>query len=187
MQLTSPVFTHAVTHAAADVAASRARFLPVFFITLGVLLLWAQSASARDLHGRIGLGYNAQFANQRTGSGVPGLGIKYAMTRDLALEGIIGAETGSGSQSTFGAKLFKNVFFENNLNFYAFFAGAALKSGNRSGYDIQAGFGSEFFIPGIDSIGMSFEVGGEATNISGSTVVRTLGLSFLHAGMRFYF
>lgn len=145
------------------------------------------SAPARDLQGRLGLGYNAQFANQRASSGVPGVGLKYAMTKDLAIEGVIGAESGSNSQTTFGAKLFKNIFYENNLNFYSFFAGGALKSSGLTGYDLQGGFGAEFFIPGIDSVGVSFEVGGEATNISGSTVIRTLGLTFLQSGMRFYF
>ncbi len=151
------------------------------------LVLSPLSASARDLQGRLGLGYNAQFANQRSAGGVPGVGIKYAMTKDLALEGVIGVESGSNSQTTFGAKVFKNIFYENNLNFYSFFALGALKASGKTGYDLQGGFGVEFFIPGIDSVGASFEFGGEATNISGSTVIRTLGLTFLQSGMRFYF
>lgn len=159
------------------------------FVGLCILsLLLPSMAQARDLQGRLGLGYNAQFANYRESNGsVPAAAVKYAFTKDIAMEGVVGIATTKPNNSVLGFKLFKNVFFENNLNFY-FMAAAALVSANsKSGADFQSGFGTEFFIPGLESVGFSMEVGADLTNITGSFVFRTLGASFLHAGMRFYF
>lgn len=159
-------------------------------LALGIaaMTLSMSDAQARDLQGRIGLGYNAQFANYReSGGDVPGIALKYAFTRDLAVEGVIGLATTKPGNSVIGLKFFKNLFFETNLNFYTMLAGGLVAANNESGVDFQGGFGAEFFIPGLESIGLSMEVGGEITNITGSMVFRTLGASFLHAGMRFYF
>jgi hypothetical protein len=156
-------------------------------LVLGALVT-VQDASARDLQGRLGLGYNAQFANQREENGkVPAIAAKYAVTKDIAVEGILGLATTKPGNSVVGMKFFKNLFFENNLNFYSMLAGALVTANDKSGIDLQGGFGTEFFIPGLESVGFSFEVGAELTNLSGSMVFRTMGASFLDAGMRFYF
>lgn len=163
-------------------------FLGVLLTVSGVVFLSGEPAFARDLHGRLGLGYNAQFANYReSGSQVPGVALKYAFTKDLAIEGVVGVATTKPGNSVIGLKFFKNIFFETNLNFYFMAAGGLVTANHKSGADFQSGFGAEFFIPGLESIGISMEVGGQLTNITGSFVFRTLGASFLHAGMRFYF
>ena len=147
-----------------------------------------RDASARDLQGRLGLGYNAQFANQReTNGNVPAIAAKYALTKDIAVEGVIGVATKKPGNSVVGMKFFKNLFFENNLNFYGMLAGGLVTANSMSGVDLQGGLGCEFFIPGLESVGLSFEVGGDLSNLSGSMVFRTMGASFLNAGMRFYF
>ncbi|MBC7386029.1 MAG: hypothetical protein H7301_07710 [Cryobacterium sp.] len=151
-------------------------------------LALAPSALARDLQGRMGLGYNAQFANYReSGNSTPAIAAKYAPTKDIALEGVLGVATTKPGNSVVALKLFKNLFYENNLNFYGMLAGGLVTANSNSGVDLQGGFGCEFFIPGLESVGMSFELGGELTNITGSMVFRTVGASFLNAGMRFYF
>lgn len=153
-----------------------------------VLSFFSGAAQARDLQGRLGLGYNAQFANYReSGNTVAAIAAKYAVTKDIAFEGVVGAATTSPGNSVIGLKIFKNLFFENNLNFYMMFAGGLVTAHGNSGVDLQSGFGTEFFIPGLESVGISFEVGGELENLSGSMVFRTMGASFLNAGMRFYF
>ena len=48
-------------------------------------------------------------------------------------------------------------------------------------------FGVEAFIPGIESLGFSMETGASFNNLSGSYAVQTMGVSFLNAGMHFYF
>lgn len=152
------------------------------------LLLLSPVASARDLHGRVGLGYNAQFANSTATNGVPAIALKYAATRDIALEGIVGIATTTPGNSVFGVKFFKNLFMETNLNFYFALGGGVLSANNRSGAEFIGAFGAEFFIPGIESLGWSMETGGSFGNLAdGSFALRTLGFSFLNAGMRFYF
>jgi hypothetical protein len=157
----------------------------IFFALLVTLM---PRAEARDLQGRLGLGFNAQFANQREVNGrVPAISAKYAVTKDIAFEGIIGLATTTPGNSVVAMKFFKTLFFENNLNFYPMLAGGLVTANATSGIDLQGGFGTEFFIPGLESVGFSFELGGELTNLSGSMVFRTMGASFLDAGMRFYF
>ena len=143
---------------------------------------------ARDLQGRLGVGYNSQFVNSVIASPVPGFSIKYALSRDLAIEAIVGAKTSSPINTVTGAKLFKNLFLEANLNFYASLGGAIVSANNASGAEFMGTVGAEFFIPGLESLGFSFETGGALHNLTNSSFsFRTLGVSFLDAGMHFYF
>ncbi len=163
------------------------RFLALSFLSV-LALLPAPQASARDLQGRLGLGFNNEFANATATNGVPGVSFKYAMTRDIAAEAVVGVATTQPGNSVFAAKFFKNLFLETNLNFYFMLGGGILNASNASGAEFIGGFGTEFFIPGIESLGFSMEVGGSFENLTtGSFALRTLGVSFLNAGMRFYF
>jgi hypothetical protein len=153
---------------------------------LGILFVM-HPVEARELTGRLGLGYNAQLANTSASGGVPGVAVKYAFSRDIAIEAIAAASTGSPTNSAFGAKFFKNLFLETNLNFYFMLGGALVTGGGSSGSQFLSGFGTEFFLPGLESLGWSMEVGGSFDNLSGSFALKTLGVSFLNAGMRFYF
>jgi hypothetical protein len=157
-----------------------------WLILLGTLAL-TPTTYARDLQGRLGLGYNNQWANQSQTGGVPAVSLKYAFTRDIATELVVGVATSTPGNSVFGVKFFKNIFLETNLNFY-FVAGLGrIAANSKSGTQLLSGFGSEFFIPGIESLGFSMEMGGELENLSGSFVLKTMGISFLNAGMHFYF
>ncbi len=165
------------------------RFVLGTILVLGILTNGA--AHARDLQGRLGLGYNAQFANVEQSNGAPGISVKYGFTRDIAAEGVVAIATGPQSNSATGVKFFKNLFYETNLNFY-FMVGGALVSAqiantSHSGAEFQSGFGAEFFIPGVESLGFSMETGGRLENLRGSFALKTLGVSFLNGGMHFYF
>jgi hypothetical protein len=149
--------------------------------------IFMPNASARDMQGRLGLGYNAQFSNINMTNGVPGISIKYALTRDVSFEGIIGITTASPGNTVTAVKLMRNLFLETNLNFYTMLGGGILSAENRSGVEFLGGFGAEFFIPGVESLGFSMETGGSFTNISGSFALQTIGASFLNAGIHFYF
>jgi hypothetical protein len=145
-------------------------------------------ARAKDMQGRLGLGYNAEFANSQATGGVPGVSIKYGLTRDIATELVVGVATTDPSNSVVGIKFFKNLFYETNLNFYFFLGGGILSAGGRSGAQFLGGFGTEFFIPGIESLGFSVETGGLFENVStGNFVLKTMGVDFLSAGIHFYF
>src|ERR1041385_157999 len=90
-------------------SARRVRLSWIAWIGLA-LLPWA--GSARDLQGRLGLGYNSEFANFQVPNGVPAISLKYGLTRDFAIEGVLGVSTSSPRNSVVGGKFFKNIFFE---------------------------------------------------------------------------
>ena len=147
----------------------------------------SNAAHARDLQGRLGLGYNAEFVNTLVDQRVPAISIKYGLTRDIAAEVAFGITTTTPSDTVTAIKFFKNIFYETNLNFYFMLGGAVLSAQSRGGAEFMGGFGVEFFIPGIESLGFATETGGTFDNLTGSFALRTLGVSFLDAGFHFYF
>jgi hypothetical protein len=170
--------------------------LDLFLLLAVSLFTYLPSAQAKDLQGRLGLGYNAQLSNLQYTNGEPGLSLKYGLTRDIAVEGIVSINTGGPTNTATGIKFFKNIFYEMNLNFY-FMLGGAIASvsspdstgvlQSHSGAEFLTGFGAEFFIPGIDSLGFAMETGGSFDNLNGSFALKTMGVSFLNAGIHFYF
>jgi hypothetical protein len=158
-----------------------------------LLLLWtffANPVSAKELFGRVGVGYNAQFANSSLVNGTPGVSIKYGIAPRSMIEVIAGFYSGSGGSGVFAAKYMQTVHSESYANFY-FLGGAGYVIANqRKGAEFLGGLGTEFFIPGVDHVGISFEAGMSAETLSsasGSLVLKTFGVSFLNAGMHFYF
>ncbi len=140
------------------------------------------------MQGRLGLGYNDEFVNA-----LPAVSIKYGLTRDIAAEGVFGIATTSPVNSTVAVKFFKNIFYETNLNFYFLLGGGLLTAGaagatsGNTGVEFLSGFGAEFFIPGLESLGLAIETGGSLDNLTGTFILKTLGVSFLDAGIHFYF
>lgn len=153
-----------------------------------MFLAFAPTAQARELEGRLGVGYNSEFAATTPA----GISLKYGLSRDLAVEIVGGISTATPTGSVFAVKAFKNVFLEPHLNFY-FVGGLGLLTAptttttSSSGMVLLAGFGMEFFIPGVESLGLSVESGITFDNTSGSYAIKTLGVSFLNAGIHFYF
>jgi len=152
-----------------------------------LFLLSPTVAEARDMQGRFGLGYNAEFENFKYTNGVPAISLKYGLTRDLGVEGVLGVSTSTPRNSVVGAKFFKNIFYETNLNFYFSVGAASVSAESRSGAEFLGAFGAEAFIPGLESLGFAMETGASLDNLSGSFALKTLGVSFLNAGIHFYF
>ena len=146
-----------------------------------LLLLMTQISHARDMSGRLGLGFVNQFS-----SGAPSLALKYGLTKDMAVQGSAGFDTSLPTAANFGGKVFKNLFYESNMNFYAAFGLAYVKA-QSTGVEILSLVGAEFFIPGIESLGLSFETGISVCNVTGTFGVKTVGFSFWQAGTHFYF
>jgi len=143
-------------------------------------------AYAKDMTGRPGIGFIDEFDNSSGTHPVPAISFKYGLSKGVAWSAAIGFNTSTPSSVTLGSKLFKNIFYEPSLNFYTMVGGAYVK-GVQSGFEVLGGLGAEFFIPGIDSVGWSFETGVAGTNVSGTFIARTIGYTFLNAGMHFYF
>ena len=157
------------------------------FLSLGFS---AQNAQAKELFGRLGIGYNAQFANTSLTNGVPAVSLKYGIAPRAAVELVGGFYSGSDGSGIFGLKYMQTIRAESYANFYGLGGVGLVSADHRSGTEFLGGFGAEFFIPGVDSVGISFETGVSAENLSalsGSYVLKTFGVSFINAGMHYYF
>lgn len=158
--------------------------------TVLLLVFLSSTAHSKELFGRIGLGYNAQFGQASVTNSVPGISMKYGINPHTMIEIIGGFYSGSGGTGVAALKFMQTMHSESYVNFYYLFGGGFVSAAARSGTEWLGGFGAEFFIPGMDSVGISFEAGLDFENVSsasGTMILKTFGASFLNAGMHFYF
>jgi hypothetical protein len=166
----------------------RSAFLALSFFWIFCVTSPASAAlpgDEKNLRGRLGLGFTNQIAVSADRT-IPALSTKYYMDRGTAVGLGVGFDTrSSDSQMAVGLKGYKNIFTESNLIFYM---GLGFAYVNHKGSKVQgSGFlGSEFFFDKIPSLGLSFEAGVRGDSTSGSFALRTIGDSFLTAGMHFY-
>lgn len=161
-------------------------FILKFLMLAGVLLV-TQEASAKDLTSRLGVGFKNQSSVE-----LPGIALQYWPGSELGLSASLGLDTQTNnSKFNAMAKIYRVIFPEDNLNFYMG-AGAGMLSvetvgKNESGFELLGFAGVELFIPGLESVGWSFEMGTAITSKSSGTGFRTFGDSPLRAGAIFYF
>src|SRR5690606_38223343 len=162
-----------------DVGGSSMRFRAIAGLVLALALGFTATASAKDLTNRLGVGYSDQFSEN-----LPSLSVRYWPDAKLGFGAALGVDT-EENQSKFGfmAKLYRVIFTEDNMNFYMG-TGAGLisveqpggtSSDTDSGFELIGYFGGEFFLPGLDSLGFSFEAGVGVTSISSDVRFRTFG------------
>lgn len=154
-----------------------------------LLLVGFSTAHAKDLSTRLGIGYSNQFG---ISDDLPSIALRYYPNGDYGLMAALGVDS-EENNSRFGAqvKILKLIFKEDNLNFYTG-AGAGLVSReenneNDSGFDLSGFVGAEFFMPGLENLGFSFEAGVGVTSIDNEVRFRTIGDHPLRAGIMFYF
>ena len=165
------------------------RIFSVLFLMMAIFTA-GSTAHSKELFGRFGLGYNAQFAQTSTTNGVPAVSIKYGLNPRTMIEAIGGYYSGTNGTGVAALKFMQTMHSESYVNFYFLFGGGLVSAATKSGVEFLGGFGTEFFIPGVDSVGISFEAGLDFENLSSpssSLVLKTFGASFLNAGMHFYF
>ena len=158
-----------------------------FLLLIAVLL--GSSAFAKDLSNRLGVGYSNQFG---VSDDLPSIAVRYYPNANYGLMASLGVDTeDQNSRFGFSAKIMKIVFREDNMNFYtaasAGIVSRELAGKNDSGFDLSGLVGAEFFLPGLENLGISFEGGVGVTSISSQVRFRTIGDSPLRAGMIFYF
>ncbi|MEZ0393277.1 MAG: organic solvent tolerance protein [Pseudobdellovibrionaceae bacterium] len=161
------------------------RFLGLFvFLALNLTLSFAQ---ARDLTSRLGVGYR----NSLVTMSLPSVAAFYYPSPDVGVLGSLGVDTeDNNSKFAFAGGVRRIIFKEDNMNFFA--AGQVamvnqeVASAKDSGFEIAATVGGEFFLQGLESLGFNFETGMGITTVK-KTRFRTLGDSFINAGMVFYF
>ena len=160
-------------------------FLLTLFVT--ILLFSAESAFAKDLTHRFGLGLK-----NNTSESVPSVAATYFPANDLAFTAGIGTDTkkdNSKFQIHLGIR--KIIFSEPNLNFYS---GAQVGLANyedpvlgrQSGAELLGVFGVEFFFQGLDNVGFTIEAGMAVASLR-EVRFRTVADDPTRAGILFYF
>jgi hypothetical protein len=151
------------------------------------LVLFTSPGYAKDLASRLGIGYSDQFSTD-----LPSMKVKYYPSNDIAFSAALGTDT-LKDRSKFGlsARMYKTIFSEENLIFYGGLGGGILsvEHGGKadSGFELAGFFGAEFFIPGLDNLGISFDAGLGVTSVSTGVRFRTVADHPLRAGIIFYF
>jgi hypothetical protein len=143
-------------------------------------------ASAKDLEGRVGVG-----AAIPDFDGMGALSIRYHPSRYFGLQGLLGFSTQDGVNATVvGAKLHRNAYLEENMNFYVGLGGMIIADRASAlvttGIEIDALFGAEFFFSGLPNLGLQFETGVGIRSQRG-TYLRTLGNGLSSLGIHYYF
>lgn len=149
-----------------------------FFIVMIASAIFAplHDAHAINLMGRLGVGATSQLA-----SGQPALSIKVQNQRDSAWGGILALNSNSNSTDFgVGPKFYRLLFDEPHLNFYASLFAGYLRKNDKSGHQVDGTMGSEFHIPGIESVGMSLEAGLSWNKVNSITSVETVALAAVH-------
>lgn len=156
-------------------------------LMLVLLVMMAGVAQAKDLSSRLGIGYR----NSLVTMDLPSVAAIYYPSPNIGVLGTLGVDT-KDLESKFAATLGvrRVIFTEDNMNFFG--AGQVGMVNQEqgptkdSGFELAATVGGEFFLPGLDSLGINFETGMGITTVK-KTRFRTLGESFVTAGMFFYF
>jgi hypothetical protein len=157
-----------------------------FGLFLSTLVGFSPRAEAKDMRQRLGIGVknNSSFD-------LPSLAAVYWAANEIAFTGGIGMDTQKdNSKLSLSAGVRRMIFFEDHLNFY--FGGNLaminyeVASDKQSGWELSALFGTEFFLPGLDNLGFTFE-GGAGVISMREVRFRTVADNPLRAGIIFYF
>lgn len=160
------------------------------FRALGLLIICFLSVSAvqaKELTNRLGIGIKNSSSMD-----VGELAAAYYPNPDIGITGGIGIDTQkNASRFAFNAGIRRIVFKEEHMNFYM---GGALGLINyeqidgdkKSGFELNALFGAEFFFTGLDSLAFTFE-GGAGVVSTDDVRFRTIADSPFRAGILFYF
>jgi hypothetical protein len=154
-------------------------------------------AGAKDMSNRLGIGYSDDFAIRP----MPSIAMKYYPSSDTAVSAALGIDTNTTNSNSgnsvfgIGAKFYKTIFSETMMNFYMGAGISLLSTGpssggsgsTSSGFDFDGFGGAEFYLPGLENLGINFQFGMGVTSISSGVRFRTIGDTPLNAGLYFYF
>ncbi len=162
------------------------RFVLAFSLLIGALAV-STAAQAKELSSRLGVGYRDSLVTMS----LPSVAVFYYPSNDYSFLGSLGVDTQDNNSKFAAAGGFRRIIFrEDNMNFFGggqvAIVNQEIASSKDSGYELAAVVGGEFFLSGLDSLGFNFETGMGITTVK-KTRFRTLGDSFLNAGIVFYF
>jgi hypothetical protein len=137
------------------------RLLLLSSLSLLLLLLLPSGAQARDLRGRLGIGFNNNF------SSLTSISVKYGIptnkeTLNLQVQAVVGFAFLKDQDDRFfaGGRVLVPILAEDNLNLYtAIGAGYVRFHDSKQGLRASAVVGVEFFLFGLENLGLSAEFG----------------------------
>jgi hypothetical protein len=155
-------------------------------LALASSLLVFKEIHAKELASRLGVGFRTAPLVE-----VPLVSLQYYPNSNTGLIAGLGVDTvEKNSKLALLGGLRQIIFKEKQL---IFFWGGHLtmltdeKNGeSKSGYDLGLVFGSEFFFSGLENLGFNIESGFGVSNLD-KPRFRTIGQSFVQAGVHFYF
>ncbi len=154
----------------------------LYFVLMGVFFLVSFNAQALNLTGRLGMGLSNQLAND-----LPAISFKVQNSSASAYGGLVAIDSNTDyTDYGLGIKGYRLLFDEPHLNFYFAGMAALLKKNDKSGYQIDGTMGSEFHVPGLESIGFSFEFGLSFNKVNDVRHFQTTGDHFVTAAVHFY-
>lgn len=157
----------------------------ILFIVV-LVLGFSFNLYAKELTNRLGIGVKNNSPIE-----LPQILAVYYPSQDYALTGGLGIDT-EENQSKFGFNVGvrRIVFKETNLNFYMGgqigMINYEVASEKKSGFELSALFGAEFFLAGLDNLSITFE-GGAGILSTTNVRFRTVADHPLRAGFVFYF
>ena len=162
--------------------------LPVLALLLALLLTPA-AAQARDLRGKLGVGFNNNF------SSLTSLSVKYGIptnkeTLNLQVQAVVGFAFLKDQDDRFfaGGRVLIPLLAEDNLNLYtAVGAGYVRFHDEKSGLRASAVLGVEFFLFGLENLGLSAEFGLSLDVGRDILDVQTTGGTAAAVGVHYYF
>ena len=155
------------------------------FLFLFIILL-PLSAFSINQPGRLGVGLSGQLQND-----IPALSVKILQSKSFAMGALLGFSSSESSGGVgAGVKLYKILFEEPQLNFYAGLLGAFIKektlfAESQTGFQVDLTLGSEFSFTGLKSLGFSLDFGISLNKLD-DFVVETVGEHFVSAAVHFY-
>ena len=169
--------------------ARRTAILALAFVTLMAGLLVApQTAEAKDLRGRFGLGIGARLSPTGIISGKITLPSS-SPTRNVQIQALVGFALSESQRDRFsaGARVLIPVLAEDNLNVYGAVGGSYVFYG-QEGHAVRAdaGAGIEFFLFGLENLGLTGELG-LVVDFIGEEPVPPRLQPFAFVGLHYYF
>ncbi len=155
------------------------------FSVFAIIVSFSVSALAKDMTHRLGIGVS------QSSYGIAQLTVNYYPSYQYTWVGHLAIDTiDTNSYFIIGGELRRHLFFEDQLNFFIAAKMDAISSKvnqiQESGFSVATLFGAEYFLTGLDNLGLQLEAGLEMSSLGGSRF-KTVGGNLLQAGMIFYF
>ncbi len=152
------------------------RTISALGLAVCALVTLPSAASAKDLQGHFGVGFNNQLG------GGPALAVRYGIPTgdtpfNLVIEGNTGFSSYEGVEGSFtaGGRLLFSTVVEDNMNFYVGAGAGYVKVEGVEVVRLQPIASIDLFLFGLDNLGLTtgfgfdIDVGGDTTGIATST------------------